>query len=202
MFIWFFVSPIPAAITTQAPHAMRSYTMLPMWQIFSAFGIGTILSWFRLKYLRASATILLGLVMTIGVLIFTKQYFIVFPSLQSDSFQYPLAQAIPYVATHEGSYSEIIFSNKDALYQSYMFFLFFTKYDPVHYHEFGGTVSGGYEETHTIGKFQFRPIVWEKDKLIPNALIIGNSAEFPEDISTVGEFSTLDGVVKIKIIQT
>lgn len=202
VFIWFLSSPLPAAITTQAPHAMRSYTFLPLWQLFSATGIVAMMFFLRKRLYRIAAAGIFCLVLIISIWTLGKQYFQVFPTMQSDSFQYPLSRAIPFVAARVQSYDQIIFSNRDALYQSYMFFLFFTKFDPERYRDLGGTVSGGYEETHRIGKFQFRPIVWEKDKRLPHALFIGNSSEFPQGSATVGEFSTLDGKVEIKIIQT
>jgi hypothetical protein len=86
------------------------------------------------------------------------QYFVVFPREQSDSFQYPLVQAIAYVKKSESRFSKVIFSNDNNLLQSYMHFLFHSKYDPIKYFYVGGTDSGGFAAWHKIGKYEFRPV--------------------------------------------
>ncbi len=206
LFIWFLSGPLPAAITTQAPHAMRSYTFLPTWQIFGGMGIIACLqlSEARLKRIKEQQRILgysiLGLIVMAGSFMqFYKNYFFIFPKQQSSSFQYALSQAISYVLIHESAYDKIVFSNQNDLYQSYMFFLFFSHYDPKEYQKRGGTLSGGFAQIHTIGKYAFRPIDWKKEQKNRSTLYVGNSADFPDATLSLANFSNLDGILAIRI---
>lgn len=175
IFGWLLISPVAASIATQAPHAMRSYNFLPIWQILSSLSLVWIFNKVINYRLKMTAVFLLATLVAGSIAVFYKQYFFVFPKEQSSSFQYTLSKAVTYVLSRENNYSKIVFSNKDNLYQSYMFFLFYSKYDPLLYQKQGGTISGGFNETHSFGKFEFRPITLNgEDK---NELLIGNINE-------------------------
>lgn len=185
--IWFLSSPIPGAMTTQAPHAMRSYTFLPAWQIVTALGITTTLGIIKKEY-----SLWLGTVVIVGSLFyFYYQYFTVFPKTQSSSFQYPLQQALQYAVLHQKAYKRVISSNADNLYQSYMFYLFMTQYDPATYQREGGTKSGGFAQRHKIGTFEFRPIEWNHESG-NDALYLINSEDRTVKLETVFTGYSLD----------
>lgn len=180
IFLWFFLAPLPAAIATQAPHAMRSYNFLPTWQIFAALGLTYM--FFKLQKLKVLLLLFsFALFVIVSLADIYKNYFIVFPKEQSSSFQYALSQTIPYVLSQQEKYEKIVFSNQDNLYQSYMLFLFHSRYDPWLYRQQGGTKSGGFAETHKFDKFEFRPIEWNKEKKSKNILYIGNPTDFGEE---------------------
>lgn len=197
--LWFFSSPLAAAITTGAPHAMRSYTFLPLWQLFCALGILMVFEYLR-QFL--SSKLLIGLfafVSVISGIYFADNYFVVFPKTQSSSFRYALSKAILYTKQVEKEYPQIIFSNRDNLHQSYMFFLFYTQYDPKRYLSDGGTKSGGFAETHTIGKYRFQPI--DYSEIPKGALIVGNNFEIPQTASTLQTIPNLDGAGVIEVAE-
>lgn len=127
-----------------------------------------------------------------------RDYFIIFPRQQSASFQYPLSQALPYVLKEADQYEKIVFANQGQLYQSYMFFLFYARYDPKLYQSRGGTVSGGFAETHRIGKYEFRPLNWGKE-VKDNTLFIGNVHDFPAGSGPAKTFSLLNGQKAIAV---
>ncbi len=195
--LWFLSSPLAAAITTGAPHAMRSYTFLPLWQMFSAIGLISAYFYFQ-KYLSGKILIFLfSVVSLLSVIYFAYNYYVVFPKTHSSSFQYALSKAIAYTMKHEGRYREVIISNRENLHQSYMFFLFNSKYDPKLYLSEGGTKSGGFAEEHSIGDYQFKPVEYS---IIPDgALVIGNKYEIPSTASILQTLSNLDGIDVISI---
>lgn len=205
--LWILFSPFPGAITTDAPHAMRAYTMLPAPQILAAIGalhiwkIINALNLLKNRMLLLSVSAL-SLLITVGSIVYMfRQYFSVFPKEQSASFQLALAQTIPFVLEHESKYNKVIFSNRDNLYQSYMFFLFYSKYDPFLYKRQGGTKSGGFAETHKFAKYEFRPIVWSKDKSLKNTLFVGNTNEFSNQVPSLASFTDLDGKGEVKVVK-
>lgn len=199
IFLWFFLGPLPASIATQAPHAMRSYSFLPIWQVFTAFGLAYV--FYKLKRFNVLILPTFALLILLSLFTFYKNYFIVFPKEQSKSFHYALSRTIPYVMSEQKNYSKVVFSNKDNLYQSYMLFLYYSRYDPLLYQKQGGTKSGGFEETHKFGKYEFRPIVWNKDKSLKNTLFVGNANEFESLVPPLASFANLDGKGAIKVVK-
>lgn len=203
IFLWFLAAPLSSAITTEYPHALRSLTFIPIWEIFAAVGIVTLLN--LIKKRKNLAFLLSGFIVLFSVAYFYKNYFEVFPKSQSRSFQFAISKVVPYVMQNEDPYKKIVFANTDNLYQSYMFFLFYTKYDPFLYQKQGGTKSGGWDAMHKFGKYEFRPfnIGEENEK---NILYVGNSSELnikgllAKQIVTLAEFNELNGEKSIKII--
>lgn len=198
--VWFFSSPLPAALATEAPHAMRSYTFLPIWQLLTALGASHLIGLFRVKLYKIMLSILMCILFLWSALTLYKQYFYLFPRKQSDSFQYALPIALAYVRTHEREFQKIIVSIEDNLYQSYMFYLFYNQFDPAMYQKMGGTGSGGYDVTHTIGKYEFRPIKWDQESFDKGILFIGNVSDFPYNVGERLTVNNLDGIPSIKLI--
>lgn len=200
IFLWFLAAPIAASITTDAPHVLRTHVFLPTWQIFSALGLYSIFLSVKNKYLQKIMFIFFITVL-IGTLYYLQlQYFFVFPKTQSASFQYAISKAIPFVLEKEKSYDKIVFSNQGNLYQSYMFFLFYSRYDSSLYQKQGGTKSGGFQEEHKFGKYEFRSIDWKKDSQNKNTLFIGNFPDFPK-AKILKTINLLDGKPAIKIVE-
>lgn len=191
LFAWLLAAPMAASVTTDAPHAMRSFNLLPVPQVFAAIGLWELIkkSWKRL----ALVTILI----IFSLIYLYHNYFVNFPYEQSESFQYPLAQAIEYVLENENRYQKIIFSNQNHCRQSYMFYLFFSRYSPSLYQLYGGSISGGFAEAHAYEKFEFKPIDWEKEDR--QTLIIGNDDDFPKEAKILTEFNLLNSLPAIKI---
>jgi len=201
IFFWMLIAPLPAAITTDAPHALRIYQMLPIPQILTSIGLLQTFSFLKNYHIgKVIFTSLFSILVVSSLLYFYYEYFIIFPKTQSASFQYAISKAIPFVLETEKSYNKIVFSNKDNLYQSYMFFLFYSKYDPRLYQKQGGTKSGGFAETHTFGKYTFRPFNFVKEDA-SNTIYIGNNINFPTGISFIKKFANLDGKEVIEIVQ-
>lgn len=196
---WVLIAPIPASITTQAPHVMRIYNMLPIPAVLSALGANSIIA----KLKKQNFLLLFSLIVFLffNCLYLYHNYFVNFPQEQSDSFQYPLQQAINYVLEKENQYPKIVFTNQDHGYQSYMFFLFFSQFDPAQYQDLGGTVSGGFNVTHQIDKYQFRPIKWGQEKKETQTLLIGNLADFPSELIPLKTISLLSGEEALKIVE-
>lgn len=200
LMLWLLISPVSAAITTDSPHAMRSYTFLPVLQILSALGIISVFNLFKNRFLQISSLVLFINVILTSLMFLYKQYFIVFPKTQSVSFQYALYKSIPFVLNMQKSYNNVIFSNQENLYQSYMFFLFYSQYDPNVYQKEGGTKSGGFAKTHDIDKYIFRPIKWDLEPRDKNILYVGNFSDFTEPVKVLKRFYYLDNKPGIEVV--
>lgn len=181
IFLWFLLAPVAASLATQSPHALRSFTFLPTWQIFSSLGFLYVSYQLRSKRLRKLSIVAFLLIILLSISYLFNNYFSFFPRVQAESFQLSLKKAIDYVKANEDLYYKVIFTNHNSLAQSYMFFLFYNKYDPKLYLREGGTVSGGYETEHKFGKYEFRKIDIPQEEI--GNLFIGNYYDFP----TVGK---------------
>ncbi|HXS15370.1 MAG TPA: glycosyltransferase family 39 protein [Candidatus Saccharimonadales bacterium] len=195
---WIGISFIAPGITTQAPHAMRSYNILPIPQLLEALGIVEIFSLlvkFKNRYALVGYVFLILLIFIISVSQLFYDYFTIFPIEEGYQFQYTLGKSIAYIDSQEKNYRKVVISNRNNAYQSYMFYLFYTKYSPVLYWQEGGTASGGYAEMHQINNVLFMPV--HNIKLENNVLYIGNYGLTPNNIQIKKIFYGLAGKPKL-----
>ncbi len=197
LFCWIVIAPIPASVTTGLPHAIRTLVFLPVFQIFTAFGIIEYGTWLTSgsKWKKITAPILIGLAF-FNIVYYLHMYFVHMNIEYSDYWQYGYAQAVEYAETHKTQYKKIVVSTK--LEQPHMFFLFYTKYDPKNYLAEGGTASGGFAEVKNhFDVYDFRPIQWNKENKDGTTLYIGTPNEIPS--GTLETIQYLDGRDAIRI---
>jgi 4-amino-4-deoxy-L-arabinose transferase-like glycosyltransferase len=197
LIIWLLLGALPASIATQTPHAMRSYNILPAWEIFTALGLTVII--YKFYKFRLVLGVVIGIFFIFSLQSFLTNYFVTFPKEQSKSFQYAYGKALGYVITNQDKYQKIIVSNKDNMFQSYMIFLYYSKYDPSLYQKQGGTKSGGYDATHFFGKYEFRTVDWNNEKNT-NTLYVLNPQEVPVGAQKLYEGKYLDGTTGAIVI--
>ena len=82
-----------------------------------------------------------------------------------------------------------------------MFFLFYLQYSPLQYQRENQYASGGFRENHTFGKYEFRPIHWEKEEKSSNTLYVGRAEDFPEGAKTLYKINFLDGSPGMQIVE-
>ncbi len=193
---WIIISPLAASIASGSPHAMRSYNFLPTFQILSSLGLIYLVVFIKKGIARNIFMFIVLFIVIVNVLYFCRQYFISFPKEQSSSFQYTMSVVVPYILRNQNSFDEVIISNRNNLAQSYMLFLFYSKYDPILYQNEGGTVTGGFEQTHKFGNYKFKDISLKK--ISRGVLYLGNPSESPlesDKFFVVKNFTNLDGKI-------
>lgn len=199
LIVWMLLAPLSSSITTEAPHAMRSLVFLPTFQILTAIGVCAVYVLLKNFYVKKIFRLLFVITIIMSIHELCINYFFIFPKTQSASFQYALHQAIRYTLKNESQYSKIIFSNQNNLYQSYMFYLYESKYDPFLYQKQGGAKSGGFAETHAFGKYEFRPVNFKKEQINKGILYVVNSIETLENQPKLKTFKNLDGTRAINL---
>lgn len=191
---------VPASVTTQAPHAMRAYTALPLLQIIGALGF-----WFAVRLLthkeKRFFAVMLSMVIASGMTVFWKGYFHRFPREQSDSFQYAIAPAVAYAEQEQGNYARVEMANRGALNQSYMFFLFYTAFDPARYQELGGTKSGRFEASHFFDKYAFGFLPRRGEDLSEDTLYFYDIKDVPAGGRVIKRFANADGTPVIAAVR-
>jgi len=191
---------LPASVTTQAPHAMRAYTALPILLIIEALGFWFALRLFSHKEKRFFAVIL-SMVIASSMTVFWKGYFYRFPREQSDSFQYAIRPAIDFAVSEHGNYKRVEMANQGALHQSYMFFLYYTAFDPRRYQASGGTTSGGFEASHFFDRYAFGFLPQRGEDLSEDTLYFYDIKNAPIGGQVIEEFANADGTPVIVAVR-
>ena len=197
-----FISPLPATITTGAPHAIRSYPLVIVAQIIGGLGFVFTLFLFRNKTVKILLMCLFVTSSLYAMSSFYENYFYAFPLSDSQDFQYAMKLSMIYTKNHKNEYKQVVISNRDNLYQSYMFYLFYSQYPPQKYQKNGGTISGGYAQIHSIDNITFRSINWDKDIYLKHALLLGNQIRISPGIKRAKMFYNLNGNAAIAIVKT
>ena len=136
------------------------------------------------------------LIFTIFILFFifnfsyyANQYFVQQNYVTAYDWQYGYEKLMPEVTRIGENYKKIIVSNRPPMDQSYMFFLFYLKYSPsIYQKETKGDVSGGFEEIHKFGKYEFRQIGWVDEEISPETLFVGIPDDFSDDANIINTF--------------
>lgn len=194
IFGYILIAPIPASVTFDIPHAVRAINLLPAPQLLSSIGLLYLL--LQIAKLKIVLRIILyGFIfgfITFNITYYFHQYFIQMNYFYSKAWQYGWEEAVLYTQEESKKFDKVVVTNVSPLDQSYMFFLFYTKYDPHKYLAEGGTRAGGFAAEHTaFEKYVFRPINWDEDKFLKNTLFIGRPGDLPDNIGKTINY--LDG---------
>lgn len=199
IFLWFLIAPIPASITSGVPHAIRTLNFLPIFQIFTALGLIYVFSklkTYHYSWLLFSAFIFFGL---FNFSYYLDQYFVQQNIFNAKEWQYGYAEVVQ--SKHLERYKKVVISNEGYMDQSYMFFLFYLKYPPKYYQSQSEFASGGFRENHKFDKFEFRPIVWEKEIKSSDTIYIGKPSDFGEGGNILKRVIYPDGTEAMRIVQ-
>lgn len=138
---WFFFGSIPSAITAEAPHVLRSITMLPAPMIITAYGLVKFITFLENKYLKignwklkiSSRTISVIYLAILGLFLvnYLSMYFGKYREEYSWSWQYGYEQVVDYAKENYELYDKIVITKKYG--EPHEFFLFFWPWEPSDY---------------------------------------------------------------------
>ena len=173
----FIIGIIPASLTIEAvPHALRSIPAVPFLEIIAATGILLFYNYLKNKkrYIRIILVGLTILLISINAMFFISAYFIEYPSISEDKFQFGLEEAIGYTEEYGNDYDHIILTHN--ITPPYIFPLFFAKLDPVQFQKSGAM--GKYvvcdENINECYKYEGRNLFILKPDELPNTIIKHN----------------------------
>ncbi len=198
VFGWLLSVPIPASITYDIPHAVRTLNFLPTWDIFIAIGLLSTFIYLQIKlkpFIRYAVYGLIGLVMILNISYYLDQYFVQQNYYYALDWQYGHRQVTEYVKPIQEKYRKIIVSDRGEMSQSYIFFLFYLKYDPAQYLAGGGTRP----DKLAFANFEFRPFRYDEEDR--NVLLIGAPGDFPQIYKTVFEVNYPNKNLSMKVVE-
>ena len=183
---WLIVAPVAAALTFQAPHALRAENMVIPLVIISAFGFSGLISFLNQKNLKAGIW-LLSIIVIWMFARYEHMYWVHMSKEFPYSSQYGVKELVTYLAGVQGKYEKVWIT--DRYDQPYILFLFYSKYSPIKFQESHTLTSRddfGFSTVRDIGKFHFEKV--DFDFLRPNlpgSLIIGTPLEIPKEANIV-----------------
>ncbi len=145
LLILLLLGPVPAAITKESPHALRSISMVPFISIISAMG-----SLYFKKYLFI-------VLIFLGVFInYFYNFLNIYPVQSAKDWQFEYKGIYADYEDKFDKYSRILISDKYA--QPYIFTLFYLKYDPDKFRQEvvrNSVDQWGFSTVKEFGKFEF-----------------------------------------------
>ena len=202
LFWWYLVAPAAAAITTGTPHAVRALLYLPIYQIFSAYGLLMIIKYLRRQQNRhtyyISLFMLLGLIL-VNIFYYLQMYYFQTPIEASKDWNYGYKEAVSKSSQYDSQVDKIIMTY--AYDQPHVFVLFYGKIDPAWYQAQVAGVEVK-RELREFGKYEFRRIDWAKDQFLTHTLLIGTPGEIPDSATgKVADIRFLDGTVAFRLVK-
>ncbi len=158
LLVWLIAAPLAASVTTYRDHLLRVVQYLPLVIIYAVVGLSVLLSGFKWRTPRVAReltgitciVVLCGLVVSFSG--FFVAYFQEYRYTSMFLFQHGVKEAIDYTVLHQSAYKHIYIDSN--INQPYIFYLFFSSYDPSKIDYAQLNASGG----QRLGKYSFVPI--------------------------------------------
>lgn len=190
------IGPIPAAITNEVPHALRSILMFPALSILIGLGCYILVNFFKSNKEIVTAGILIALLISFEG--YYSDYLTKYLSRSCEDWQYAYEQVFNNYSSEFGKYNKIIISKQYG--QPYIFALYYLKYNPQEFRNsaiYNNIDDWGFSTVKSFSKFVFKNVVPEdrgRDVLIfaaPNEKING--------VVPSGEIHSMSGFVDFYI---
>ncbi len=147
------LGPIPAALTKEAPHALRAISAVPFICMISAMGLLQLKKYLPRKYFFEMGVVTI-------FLLFFMYYFInfltVYPQQSAEDWQYGYKKIFTGLNLNSDKRNKIHISDENG--QPYIFALFYLKYDPDKFRQEvvrNSVDQWGFSTVKKFGKFQF-----------------------------------------------
>jgi len=195
VFLWLILSSLPAILSRDQVHAVRSFNMVIPLMLVSAFGVHQIIEVVKWKRLVWTGGICLYMM---GFAYFLDAYFVHLPKLNSQYWEYGIKQAVEQILPIQSNYKTIIFQQSYS--QPYIYFLFYGKYDPAKFqgyiaNHFIESKFGDVGQVDALDNIQFKGIDWQVLRGTKGTLVVGDSERIPEGDSKEGtEFHVISDI--------
>jgi 4-amino-4-deoxy-L-arabinose transferase-like glycosyltransferase len=191
---WFILAPIVAATARETPHALRSETYIPTYEIIAAFGmygIIMILGKFKPLY-RKLCYVVFGVIVLITIVSVIHNYFVHFPILYSREWQYGYKEAVTYAKSQENKYDIIAFTQMYG--RPYIYVLFYGNISPQTYRRTGKETRDqfGLYNVLSVGKYQFRDTLIQPSDTGKRVLYVGDATQISGNLKILKTINFLN----------
>lgn len=166
---WLFLSFGVASLTIGAPHATRSFFANPPLAVLTALGLVSAYWWCRENLTKKVFLIVISIFLLLSIhnlIFYFSSYYWRFPTFYAKSWQSAMKPLAFYLKEVERDYDSVIIDNPGG--SPYIYLLFFLKYSPEKYLQEVVRYEPdeeGFHNVRSFGKYEFRDIDWDRDKL-------------------------------------
>lgn len=197
--LWLLLAPLPAVLSRDSVHAVRSFNMVVPLVFILALGSNYLLENLQTKTLwQRGARLGLGALYFFSFTYYLDQYWLHAPKVYSEYWHYGYRQIVERIIPIQSQYEKIVVQQSYS--QPYIFFLFYEKYDPAKYQAqvASAFVPSEYGDVGLVSKLdniEFREIAWREDRGKSGTLFVGDLMKIPpQDSSVEGEFNVLEPI--------
>lgn len=188
---WFFIAPIAASITKDAPHTNRMFAIFPILSLVTSFGVWWAVQFFKSHFIRNLVILFTALLLIVNIAIYIERYYIHFPRNEEKSWGIGYKKLDKVLSSPSFVNKKVIMARPQ--HSPYIYLLFYNPYNPSKYQKEAlrySPTSDGFVDVKEFGRYEFRTIDWGKDIQIPQVLIVAWSEQVP--VSVRETFSTQD----------
>ena len=178
--LWLVLAPLPAALSRDQVHAVRTLNMAIPLVIISAFWVITLLG--RLRKGVVVLILAFGFVYLANYAYFLDAYFVHQPKHNAKYWFYGYREVVEKITPIQKDYQKIIF--QQSYNQPYIYFLFYQKYNPAKYQPEAVLTKKGVDVglVEKLDNISFEFFSWPPAAEKGN-LVIGDSVAIPPDFS-------------------
>lgn len=206
IFLWGALAPLPAILSRDQVHAVRSLNLVVPLAVVLAFGANAIWRKFRKK---KCILVVLVVVYAVCYSYFLDLYFIHLPKKDSKLWEYGYKQMVETITPIQNQYQRVVVQQSFA--QPYIYFLFYQKYDPAKFQKDDNFIEGDNGDVghvDTLDNICFCAIDWSIRRGDHGTLIAADTIRVPvEDSSSERQFNLikeidyLDGTPAFRILE-
>jgi len=202
---WLVVAPVAAALTFQAPHALRAENMVIPLVVISSFGFIYLINLTNFaksyKFIFVVQLIVFAVVVW-GFSRYLHQYYVHMAKEYPYSSQYGVKELVEYIQTNQDKYQDIVVTT--SYDQPYILFLFYLKYPPSKFqghHSLSSRDEFGFSTVNDFDKFHFANLDYDSLRVeYPNSLIVGTKSEIPKEANVVKKIYGSNGFEYFNIV--
>lgn len=187
---WLLLSPIPAAITRDAPHSLRALMMIPPLVAIISLGM------------PAKKLLMLGLIVVVlgNFLLFWQNYSGDYTKNYSWSWQYGYKEVVDYIKQNGHKYEKVSITKKHG--EPHEFLLFYLQYDPSRFRHDLNLVRYSRSDWYWVDNFDKYYFFndWELNNQI-QGLLITSEGNYPKGSHLLKSIDFLDGKRAFDIVE-
>jgi hypothetical protein len=196
IFLWLILAPLPAVLSRDQVHAVRSFNMTIPLILIMSMGLMKIIGQIgRIKkaVLLTVCCLLFAGMYFVNYCYFLDAYFVHLSKHASQLWEYGYKQIVETVTPIQHNYKTVKVQQSYA--QPYIYFLFYQKYDPARYQKQAKLTensSGDVGQVEHLDNIYFSPIDWSVNRGEHGTLFVADTIRIPpEDSKDTTQFKLI-----------
>lgn len=186
---WFFLAPIPAALTREYMYTQRVENFLPLFPILAALGIVYSYMYFKKPLFKKIFIVVLSIWIVFTFISRVDDYLFRQFNQPLGGLKYGYKEIIDYTEKNKDKYNQIIFTKRNS--EPQIFVAFYTQMDPSYYQSYSKDWKYFEQEgfkfldmiNYRLGKYYFKNLEWwQGDGKLTKTLIITSPEDMPDFI--------------------